>query len=57
MSEIQKVIAAAINWLEREALRVPYGEVGVVLILHAGRVARIEKTTVERNQPTRGDRL
>jgi len=45
------VIAAATTWLRDQVERLPFGEIELRLILHAGRVARVEKTTTEKEQP------
>ena len=44
-------IATASAWLEREAARVAFGEVGITLVMHAGRLVRIERTVREKAPP------
>jgi hypothetical protein len=45
-------ISAAAEWLRDQAKGVPFGEVGVTLVLHAGRLVRMERTVREKTQPT-----
>lgn len=41
-------IDAAAAWLRDQLARVAFGEVGVKLIVHDGKVSRIERTIVEK---------
>lgn len=37
-------ITAAVTWLKGEVERSDYAEIGVRLVVHAGRVVRVERT-------------
>jgi hypothetical protein len=50
MSDLIKQITAATDWLLREAQHISFGEIGVMLILHRGRIARVERITIEKTQ-------
>ena len=43
-------IENAITWLLEEAGRVDYGEIALKIIMHGGRVTRIERTTSVKEQ-------
>jgi hypothetical protein len=45
-----KEIAAAWAWLLQEAGSLAFGQVTLTLIVHAGQLARIEKTVTEKTQ-------
>jgi hypothetical protein len=55
MKEPEKEIAAAAKWLAHEADRLRFGELVVRLVLHAGRVSRVERTITEKSQPANGE--
>lgn len=54
VSDIEQAAAEAAAWLAAQAGALPFGEVAVRLILHAGRISRIEKTITEKEQPHEG---
>jgi hypothetical protein len=47
-------LESAISWLKKEVSSHEFGEVGLRLILHSGRITRIESTTV-RKEATKHD--
>jgi hypothetical protein len=51
MSELDREIADATEWISCQLGRVQFGDVGVKLVIHAGRVVRVEKTVTEKEQP------
>jgi hypothetical protein len=53
--DLAREVEAAARWLEEQAQHVPYGELGIRLILHAGAVSRIEKTVTSKTQPQVGN--
>ena len=53
--DLAREVQAAARWLQEQAQHVPYGEVGVRLILHAGAVSRIEQTVTSKTQPQGGN--
>ncbi len=57
MSEptLESVIAEAAAWLRAEAAKTPFGSVGVVLVLHKGRVARVERSVTTKHATETGD--
>ena len=54
MSLLREQVTEAAAWLEREARRVAFGELQITLVLHAGRVVRVEHGVIERMQPGSG---
>ena len=56
MNALREQIAEATSWLEREAQRVYFGEVGIALVIHGGRITRIERSVVEKTQAS-GDQV
>ena len=42
-------VREAFAWLMAEAERIPYGEVGVTLTIHDGRVTKIERRSAEKH--------
>jgi hypothetical protein len=42
-------IAAAASWLAEQVERVAFGEVTVTLVLHGGKVSRIERSVTEKS--------
>ena len=45
-----KQIDAAIDWLKENTSRTPFGEINLTFITHNGKVKRIEKTIVVKEQ-------
>lgn len=43
-------LTAAMAWLQENAGRVQYGEIGITLVVHAGEVTRIEKIVKEKTK-------
>lgn len=54
MKALEQEIAAATAWLFEQAERVPYGEVSVMLVLHGGRLSRVERSVTAKIQPEEG---
>jgi hypothetical protein len=54
MRAIQGEIARATLWLQEQAERTPFGQVSITLVLHDGRVARLEKSLILKEQPDDG---
>ncbi len=54
MSQVERAAADAAKWLNEQAARVAFGAVSTTLILHAGRVSRIERTVTVKEQPDEG---
>jgi len=54
MTNLDQQIVFATAWLRKHAQATLYGEVGVRLILHAGQVARIERSVTTKEQPDKG---
>jgi hypothetical protein len=52
--DLDRAISAGAAWMKAEAARLPFGEVSIRLVLHAGRVSRLEKATVEKERPDGG---
>jgi hypothetical protein len=50
MSDSARKIADATGWLLFELGQIRFGEVGVRLVIHEGRVVRVERTTTEKAQ-------
>jgi hypothetical protein len=48
---ISKDVREISNWLQAEIDRRPFGEIGIKIVTHAGRIKRIEKTLIEKEQP------
>ncbi len=48
MNEHAREIAEAITWLNKESQHVQFGAIGITLILHAGKIVRVERTTMEK---------
>ncbi len=40
-----------LQWMNNQAEQKPYSEIGVKFIVHGGKVVRIEKTIIEKEQP------
>jgi hypothetical protein len=47
-------LGAAIDWLLAESAKIEYGEVALVVITHAGRISRIERTVTTKSQAYSG---
>ena len=54
MNELARQVREAAAWLEREAGHLAFGELQITLVLHAGRVVRVEHGVIERVQPASG---
>lgn len=50
MTTVESEILAAAAWLREHATAVPFGEIGIRIVLHGGRVARIERTLTTKCQ-------
>jgi len=46
-------ITKAVSWILVQAEQTPYGEVAVKLIIHAGKLSRVERTVTAKIQPNR----
>ena len=51
MSELKHHISIATAWLGERASELQFGEVGVVLVLHAGKIARMETSVTRKFLP------
>jgi hypothetical protein len=51
---VSETVDKAAAWLESQVRDLRFGEVTVKLVLHEGRVSRIEKTITEKEQPGDG---
>ncbi|TFH50685.1 MAG: DUF2292 domain-containing protein [Methanothrix sp.] len=54
MTNQREEVLAASAWLEQEAARMAFGEVGVTLIVHDGNVVRIERCVVKKTVASAG---
>jgi len=52
---VDREIAAAAAWMRSEAVRLPFGTVGVSLTLHRGSVTRVDRTSSASLKPGTGD--
>jgi hypothetical protein len=50
MTALEKEIAFATSWMSEAAKELSYGDVAVRLVMHKGRVARVERSTVAKTQ-------
>jgi hypothetical protein len=51
MKSLEQQIAAAGEWLLQQAKEIPYGQIGVMLVLHAGKLSRVERSVTTKFQP------
>lgn len=47
-----ETIAAAMAWINNEVARADYGEIGVRLVIHAGRVVKVERSITTKEATT-----
>jgi hypothetical protein len=52
MTTIEQEIAFASSWMSEAAKKLAFGDISVRLVMHGGRVARVERSTVAKTQPT-----
>jgi hypothetical protein len=56
MSDLLELeVATAAKWLREKAEAVPFGEVAIKLVLHAGKVSRIEQSVTTKTQGVSGN--
>ena len=55
MKTLEKEIAAAAAWLTEQASAIAYGTVGIVFVLHDGRLTRTERTVSIKGQTDNRD--
>jgi hypothetical protein len=41
---------AALQWLERETENTPFGVIGLSIVVHAGKIKRIERSITQKEQ-------
>ena len=46
MSSLQEPL----RWLEHEVEKMDFGSIGISIVVHAGKISRIEKTVVSKKQ-------
>jgi len=55
MSELAREFREAIAWLAHEMERVQFGDIGITLVIHAGRLTRVVRTITEKTLPKSGN--
>jgi hypothetical protein len=55
MSALEREIQSASSWLQREAERIPFGSVGITIVLHRGAVSKVERSSSTTLKPETGD--
>lgn len=55
--EVGDNVASALEWLVSESQRVAFGEVGVKLILHEGRIQKVERSVSEKQAVASHDKI
>jgi hypothetical protein len=51
---LDRELAAAVNWFRQQAQVTPFGEISLRLILHNGKLSRVERETVSKLLPGEG---
>jgi hypothetical protein len=49
--DLEPTVARVAAWLREQAAQTAFGEIGVKLVLHAGRLSRVEQTVTVKSQP------